>query len=691
LQVFFVDASSEDRIKEEFQSIIRSRGDAYHSFNYEAALQWLAGLEMPWLIIADNADDPSINFHPFIPRNPRAHFIVTSRNANQELMAPARTHHIQTLSTDDSTKLLLSISRYEQNDINMRYATEIVTALGCLPLAVVQAAGYIFKHKCLSSYLQIYRESRKELLSQKAKELPHGYNFSVATTLEISFNKLSTHTKALLRILSFFHNTSIAHRIIVEAAKNEFFYASGKAKEADDDILDKLKEESTVIFKILCPKGEWSEAEFNRIIEPCFQYSLLHSTTSVDDEKFYSMHILVQDWLQLQPDPENQPSSMRLSRRILLSLVREDSHYHYLSLHQMILPHLKSITGKPLGVATDEILMYYLLCETGDFATAHMHLMTYIDSARNRVRRDAYEWLYALCERACSLSYLGRYREALEAGTEAARLCIQVLGREDPLTLDSMTDLANNYSSLREHQKALNMNEEIWTIRKRTLGPEHPYTLISMSSLASTYSSLGWHEKSREMNEETLSLQRRLLGAEHPHTLTSMSKLASNYRELGWHEKSREIHEETLSLQRKVLGPEHPHTLTSMSNLALDYSNLGSHDKSREMNEEALSLERRVLGPEHPHTLTSMNNLAVEYTSLKIYEKARELNEEVLAVSKRVLGPDHPDTLLFMENFALTYRYLGEYREAQELEEEKARLQSKVLDPKVSDASSPII
>jgi tetratricopeptide (TPR) repeat protein len=681
LQVFLIDASSEDHIKEEYQTIIRSRGDAYRSFDHAAALQWLSSLAKPWLVIADNADDPRFDLHPFIPRNPRGHFIITSRNANQELMAITRTHHIAALGTDDSTRLLLAMSRYEPSDANRRYATEIVTALGCLPLAVVQAAGYIFKHKCLSSYLEIYRESREELLSQRAKELPHDYNLSVATTLEMSFTKLSIHTKAILRIFSFLHYTSIPHRIIVEAAKNKFFYASGKAKEADDERLDEIKQESTVLCELICPKGRWSEVEFNKIIEPCFQYSLLQSTTSVDDEKFYSMHILVQSWLQMQPAPDAEPSSARLARRMLFSLVKEDSYFQYLALHLMILPHLKPIAGTSLGVATDEVLMYYVLKETGDFIAAHTHLMAYISMAKNKVRWDAVEWLHALCERIYLLYILERYREALEAGKEAIELCIKALGREDPLTLTSMSNLALNYGNIEENNKAREMNEEVLAIRKQVLGAEHPQTLISMNNLALDYSSLGWYNRSREMNEETLSLQRRVLGPEHPDTLTSMSNLASNYSYLGWHDKSREMNEETLSLERRVLGPEHPHTLTSMNNLASNYSYLGWHDKSREMNEETLSLRRRVLGPEHPDTLKSMSNLASNYSDLGWHDKSREMNEETLSLWRRVLGPEHPDTLISMSKLASNYSDLGWHDKSREMNEETLSLRRRVLGP----------
>ncbi|PVF90753.1 hypothetical protein CPB86DRAFT_593275, partial [Serendipita vermifera] len=136
LLVFFVDASSEDQIKEDYRSIIRSRGIAHRTSTYEHALQWLANTDTPWLIIADNADEPELDLHPFVPRCARNHFIITSRNVNQGLMAGTHTYLVQELAADDSVKLLLDVSGYSSTGANNECAMAIVNTLGHLPLAI---------------------------------------------------------------------------------------------------------------------------------------------------------------------------------------------------------------------------------------------------------------------------------------------------------------------------------------------------------------------------------------------------------------------------------------------------------------------------------------------------------------------------------------------------------------------------
>ncbi|CAG8684129.1 7226_t:CDS:2, partial [Acaulospora colombiana] len=626
------EAISKDQLKEDYQAIIRSRGIAHRTSTWEHALQWLAYTGEPWLIIVDNADDPNLDLHPFMPKCPRNHIIITTRNVNKGLMARTHTYHVQELAADDSVKLLLGVSGYDLNEVNDGYAKAIVSALGHLPLAIAQAAGYIYKHKCLSSYLKLFEESKEKLLAQKVMELPHGYNLSVATTLEMSFDRLPLRSRQALCILSYLHNTSIPHKIIEIASQNKFFYASGKASDADTEKLAETKAESEALCKIFCPAEKWSEVEFYEIIEPCLQYSLLLPTTSVDDQKFYSMHILVQSWLQMQSTPNAQHSSRLLAKRMLLAVVQEGEHYQYLKLHQILLPHLRTFAGQSLGVATDDALMYQVLSDCRDDSTALVHIASYMDLVNSTLEPDAPERLKALRDLTYARVMTGRLHEAVIAGEEAVRLCMESLGRDAPWTLQSKLNLASAYRSVGQYEDARKIDEEVLEDSKKLLGTEHPDTLTAMGSLSEDYTYLGEYKKALQLDEETLELHKRLLGPEHPDTLGSMHKLAVDYGDLTEYKKSQELNEETLALMKKVLGTEHPSTLTSMDNLALAYSNLKEHEKARELNEETLALHMKVLGPEHPSTLICMSNLAFCYNSLEEYRKAQELNEETLAL-----------------------------------------------------------
>ena len=46
----------------------------------ESGKHWLAHIEEPWLVIINNADDPSLNLPDLFPEGERGHILVNTRN-----------------------------------------------------------------------------------------------------------------------------------------------------------------------------------------------------------------------------------------------------------------------------------------------------------------------------------------------------------------------------------------------------------------------------------------------------------------------------------------------------------------------------------------------------------------------------------------------------------------------------------
>jgi NB-ARC domain len=84
----------------------------------------------------DNTDDPSFRLVTYIAQSPRGNVIVTTRNANQAMLAPNHSHHLEELSTEDAITLILTASGYDNTEANRALARAIVEELGHLPLAL---------------------------------------------------------------------------------------------------------------------------------------------------------------------------------------------------------------------------------------------------------------------------------------------------------------------------------------------------------------------------------------------------------------------------------------------------------------------------------------------------------------------------------------------------------------------------
>ncbi|MEU5215079.1 tetratricopeptide repeat protein [Streptomyces sp. NPDC020807] len=99
----------------------------------ERALQWLATHD-DWLLILDNVSDPA-DLRPLLARGVRGRVLVTSRRATgwQDL---GRTVALEVLDPEDAAGLFTQVCGSDDG------VGELCAELGCLPLALRQAAAY---------------------------------------------------------------------------------------------------------------------------------------------------------------------------------------------------------------------------------------------------------------------------------------------------------------------------------------------------------------------------------------------------------------------------------------------------------------------------------------------------------------------------------------------------------------------
>ncbi|KAH0559111.1 hypothetical protein GP486_004323 [Trichoglossum hirsutum] len=245
----------------------------------------------------------------------------------------------------------------------------------------------------------------------------------------------------------------------------------------------------------------------------------------------------------------------------------------------------------------------------------------------------------------------------------------KLLGRENPSTLTSMSNLASLLDNQGKYERAEEMHQQALDGYEKLLGKEHPSTLESMNNLASVLGNQGRYEMAEGIYRQALELNEKVFGKEHPSTLTNMSNLALILSRHGKYEAAKEIYQQVLDAYRKVLGEEHPSTLTSMNNLASVLSNQGKYEMAEVMHRQALELREKALGKEHPSTLMSMNNVASVLRIKGKYEMAEEMYQRVLQLNEEVSGKWYLSTLTSMSNLASVLDKQGKYEMAKEMYE----------------------
>ena len=138
---YIIDASTEESLSESLTSVGNEIGIA--AADSSKTLNWLSRTEEEWVLLFDNADDPKVRLHLFLPNCRHGNILITTRNADLRTLAPRSHLEVSMLEESTAVKLLLELSLQDEMAENEKEALKIVQEFGCLALAVVQAGSYI--------------------------------------------------------------------------------------------------------------------------------------------------------------------------------------------------------------------------------------------------------------------------------------------------------------------------------------------------------------------------------------------------------------------------------------------------------------------------------------------------------------------------------------------------------------------
>ncbi|KAJ7463214.1 hypothetical protein FB451DRAFT_959111, partial [Mycena latifolia] len=123
------------------------------------------------------------------------------------------------------------------------------------------------------------------LLTQKLAQSHDNYAWTVYTTWQISFNRLSEQAKTFLKLCSYLHYQGIPEDMFRNATK----YKLEPAGPSQDELEMPLQ----LLSQFLGPSGAWDPLCFLDIINEIRAYSLIHFDSG---KNLYSIHPLVHEW-----------------------------------------------------------------------------------------------------------------------------------------------------------------------------------------------------------------------------------------------------------------------------------------------------------------------------------------------------------------------------------------------------------
>jgi hypothetical protein len=593
-----------------------------------------------WLLIFDNADTAA-DVRDWLPCGP-GHILITSQNSGWTELA-ARVE-VDLLSRPESVALLRAHVPALPDD----EADQLAEALGALPLALAQAAGFM-------SETGMSAHDYRDLLDTRAAELldqhpPDGHPRSLASAICVSSDRLAEVDPAALALLRL--GAFLAPEPIPAGLLTQTLPVSDQ---------DQPPELAALAAAAVSPIAA------HRSLGRLDSYGLARVDHGLH------LHRLTRAIVVDQLTPKRAAAYRAHAQRLLVAACPGDPRdLRTWSGWARILPHLLAVD--PATSSNPEVrdLVCRAVCymlRRGDRRplpelAEHLHR-----SWREHLGPDDRHTLQAASHLVRAQNDLARWRQAGELAEDTLVRSQRVLGNDHPDTLAAAANFAECLVELRQFGRGRQLGEDTLARRRRVLGEDHPDTLESAHGLACALQALGKYAEARQVDEDTLARRRRTLGDDHPDTLVSANNLAYTMCLQDEAAEARPLITDTLLRYRRTLGDDHPDTLYAADTLSECLRAFGEAEVARRLDEETLARSRRVLGEDHEMTLMAARGLAADLRALGHADAARRLDEDSLARSRDVFGDDHPSTIASAAGLAADLRALGHADAARRLDE----------------------
>jgi TIR domain-containing protein/tetratricopeptide repeat protein/NB-ARC domain-containing protein len=582
-----------------------------------------------WLLVLDNAEFPR-EMREWLPAGP-GNILITSRNPGwSELAARVEVNVLPRLESVD----LIHVSRPGASGTD---ADRLAEALGDLPLALAQAAGFLAETGMpVDHYLSLLGTRAGELLDQSP---PQSHPHSLAAAIRLSTDRLTEvdpPALALVRIGAFMAPEPIPAEVLVRPIA-----ATGHSQPPELEALTLAVSSPVAALRSLGRIGSYGLGRID--------YEL-------------QLHPLTQAILRDQLAPESAAAYRAYAQALLVAADPGDHRNPACwSGWAGILPHL--LATDPATSPSPELrdlacrAAWYLNSRGDSYSARDLaeHLHRQWEEKLGPDNRHALQSAYILVR---VLASVGPYNQARVLGEETLARCRRVLGDDHPDTLHAAHYLAVCLHEAGAFEQARQLNMDTLARRRHVLGGDHIDVQRTVHNLARNLRELGEVEVARQLHDEVLAHRRRVLGDEHPYTINVANDVGYDLHALGQIEAARQLHEHNLARARRVLGDDHIWTLGNANGLVNDLCALGVIETARHLGEDTLARARRVLGDDSHFTIDIANNLASVLHARGEPEAARQLSEDTLARARRVLGEDHPRTRKAADNLAVALRLL---------------------------------
>ena len=557
------------------------------------------------LIVFDNVENID-DLLGLVPRCKGLRVVVTTTNNTGWEHQGWDTIKVGVFDRDESIDYLLKVTKSDDRDV----ADALAERLGCLPLAIAQAAATAHnEHWTLQYYFKCLEEYDLACVIHPVRG--DSYTQGVASALALAVDTAIKHlvrgtprtARRQLGALAILAESGVPTRWLdpLTDPRNEAELLEADRDVANDahltlaELIDRsivhqsADKATTMLHRLQAQAFRESGTARQRTDAPESAAALLGS---VDIDSF---------------DRTDTESRLRETRSLIeqIHAISEQRHSKSLFKYEQI----ALILSHTLSHARDLGILYEALAlEEPVLATLNMAQLDEI-AALNLKEQLAYTYMYA-----------EQFDEAFDryAQVIADRTAIQ--GHDHRDTLTSRNNLAYAYYWGDHTDEAIDLFKQVLDDRTRILSSDHEDTLMTGSYLALAYADDGQLERAIALGEQVVKDRDRVLKPDHKHTLVTRNNLADAYKSAGRLNDAIKMYEYVLEARIRTLGSTHHHTRITRNDLAQTYEQAGDLPKAISMYEDLHNDHIRIYGPDHESTIEVRDRLEAAKRELERQE-----------------------------------------------------------------------
>ncbi len=566
--VFWLDASSSQRLIEQYVSLAPLLGEAPHGTTVrecaQAVRERLSGAAQETLIVLDNLSEATES--SWIPHGEKCRLLVTTRRAT---LVQEGYRVIPVPPLDEEASLMLLQCRCEARcEGELQAARQLARLVGHMPLALSLIASHVARlQMSFEDYLHRMQNPLETL--QQARytfQSTTGHDGSVYDALSVSVASLTGEAKQVLEtaavLCAFSVNPDLLAELCGSLDRKRFEEAVSELRDAT---LAMSMSDGRLRFhelvRLFASERAAPQANVVRRRQACAVLA-----------RWFAEANEVQDWARVREETEtaqalisdsrvDTPSDERRELMVQLALaLTEYSHFaEAVHLLEEALSHLKTLhPDKPMRAAWCMKQLGYT-CEQARLPEKSLYYAREaLRLARQHLPPSAPEIVEYLTTAGYVLKMNGDLSQAQIHYEQALRQATEAYGREHATVATILNNLGTLHEAQGNLQAAMDYLRESLDIDERLYGRRHIRVAIRLNNIGRVLTKSGQYQQAMECHQQAACIYERTFGAEVADVGESLVYLGDALRGMRDVEGARAAYCRALDVFERLYRPEHP-------------------------------------------------------------------------------------------------------------------------------------